>query len=134
MRGRLCCFDLRSVQLWVSISPMLCRLLVADQGRTVVAVFRHVREQGMRFVDGDDALVHGQDDADIQFWNPTSRRAREMVQRSLEHLLGTFQVVPQIALGAAPNLLRMVPATMLAVGVRPEVEDRGANDVAEARQ
>ncbi len=49
-----------------------------------------------------------------------------------KHLLGTFQVVAQIAQRGRPDLFGMVASAMLAVGVRPEVKDSGLSNVAAA--
>jgi len=105
--------DTRAVFARVSVA-------VSQTRRAVMPMFRNMGQQSMGLVDGDDALVDGQDDPNVQCGH-LFRRAGEMCYGSREHLLSTPQVVAEVTVGVGPNFLGMVAPTMLAVGVRPEV-------------
>ncbi len=87
----------------------------------------------MRLVDGDDALVDSQDDADIESGNGARSAGSEVSHGSIEHLFGASQVKAKIAFAAVAQFLWKMDAAVLAVGVRPKMEDRRPGDDMQAR-
>ena len=102
---------------------------VVDTWVTVVTMFWHMRKELMCLIDGDDALVDGQDDAHINLRYLVDRTS-EVAHGTVKHLLGTFQVKPKVALNSVAELLLEVNAAVLAVGVRKEMNHISLGNVA----
>jgi hypothetical protein len=105
-------------------------MAVMDEWRAMVVVFRYVRKKDVRFVDGDDALIYGQDDPHIEFRHMFGRSG-EVIHGTVEHLFGASDMEAKVAPTAVAELLSEVETAVLAVGVRPEMEDRGFGGVVE---
>lgn len=97
-------------------------MISANTWSAMVHVIRNSRQQPVRLINGNDALVNGQDDTYVQFGHLFARTGK-VIHGSFEHLHGASQVVAQITLGTTPNFLGVVSPTVLAIGVRPEVKD-----------
>src|SRR6185369_1594723 len=97
---------------------------MVDQGRSMMTVFRNVRKQVMRLVDGDKALVHRENDADIKFRYAVRARMGEMLFRTMEHFFGTSYMEAKVALAPIAEFFLEVFPAVPAIGMRPEVEHR----------
>lgn len=96
----------------------------------MMTVLWYVRKQSACLINGDEVLVNGQDNANIDLWNTTGQIG-EVVRDATPHFLGAFDVKTQIALAAIAEFLLEMRPTVPTVGMRPDMEHTCTGDVIE---
>ena len=84
----------------------------------------------MSFFDGHDALIGREDDSHVEL-RSFSADTIEVMSESEEHPFGALDVKAEIALCSVAEFFREVYAAVPTIGVREEVKDIDARDIAQ---
>lgn len=110
------------------------RMLTMETGKPMRDIFRHMRQQFVCFINGDDALVDRENDPDVQNRSFLGWKPLEVLLAELEQLLGGPGVESEVSHCSIAELFRPVQAAFLAVGVWPEMEHGCPSDLVTAGQ